>query len=583
MADSLFIHLKSSYNLLDPSQKREGKRLALSMIFNVFLDLFSLVSILPLVYVIFNEPDDEKHSIVSEIRQVFNFSDEKTLILSTISVVLFFFILKTIYAFWVINWKAKYATGMALGFSNKIYKHLLEKSHDGNVGEMAVNITNIPYTFINKTINSFFDLSSKMVLITVVFFGLAFYDPDVLFYLSLVIVPVALIYLKARSGYLKSIKTNLEKCQPALLQRTLDSLNGKTEIILSGNKNIFFEEFSKINLLYSKTLMKRNVSVNSSAKFIELIALLGICVLFICITLFDYGKEEIFFTITVYSISAYKLIPSINGINVAYVNLKTHQYTTEIIEKHLKSHHFTKTSSTENVSPLVFKDSLSFKDVTFIYPDSLFTLKSISFSIQKYDKVAIIGESGSGKSTILQLILRTLSEAEGNLLVDEQKITSGLASTYRKLISYVPQSVFLFEGTLLENICMKDPELMKKTNEVNNILEKLGLAEISGTSEKSLNYQIQDKGANVSSGQKQRIGIARALMQNREIFVLDEITSNLDEENQTALISFLQNHNLDKTMVFATHRTEIMTMCNVIIEVKAGKVKVTRKAAIQGT
>ena len=318
MSNGLFVHLRSSFSLLNRQQKKEGGRLCIATILNVIFDLFSLVSILPALYIVAGKDKEEQPEIINQLYTLSGVTDIEKLTYLIILAVLLFFIFKTFFSYGVIRWRALFASGIAIGLSNKIYNANLGKAHQKNAGEDIVNIVNIPYTFISKTVNAAFDLISKSVLVVVVFGSLAIYNAEALLYLTLILIPVALLYVRLSSKHLDSIRKSLEKYQPSLTQSALESLNGKIEIIISGNKEYFFRDFLKVNTRYGKTLAQLNISVNSSAKFIELIALTGILILFAYATAADFSKDNTFFILTIYSISAYKLIPSLNGINVAY-------------------------------------------------------------------------------------------------------------------------------------------------------------------------------------------------------------------------------------------------------------------------
>lgn len=572
MAKNLRHHLKDSYSLLSKSQQKKGKKISIVIIINVILDLFSFVSVLPLLIMVFSQDNVDNNGIIDYLYNLTGFSSIESLIYLTISFVLLFFIAKSIFSYNVIKKSVNYTANISISLVNRMYRQTLLDSKYENSGEQVVNIVNIPHSFIGKTVSAFFDFVSKIVLILIVTISLAIYNIEVFSYLTIAVIPIAFAYVKVRSKHLKSIRSNLKKSQPELLQRALESLNGKIEIIMSGNRNSFFDEFVNANNTFNSTLAKLGLTVKSSSKFIELIALSGICVLFLYSTWVGHGKDEIFFILSVYGISAYKLIPSINGINVAYTNLKTHQYATEILESHLGGVSNEENHTLESKNKISFENTIEFKNVSFNYPNSTFELTNLNFAIKKNDRIAIIGESGSGKSTIVQLLLRMLIETKGEMYVDHLKISQNDTLELRKLISYVPQSVFLFEGSLLENVCMKNTELMQQRIAVEATLKSLGLTELISASNEGIESIVEDKGTNVSAGQKQRIGIARAILQDREIMVLDEITSNLDKENRKSLISILQGSHLDKTLIFATHEPEIIEMCNVVLEVKSGEV-----------
>lgn len=576
MSKRLNKHLLDSFSILNTVQKREFIKLCIGLVVHIVLDLFSLVSILPLLLITLNPENIARNRFLSEVYLFLEFNNPQDFILVSLLIVLLFFFAKTLFSYRVLKWKASYASNVAIDLSNNMFEGVFDETTDENSGEKINNIVNIPYAFIYKTLYSFFNLITGTQLIALVMISLILYDFQVFLYLLVVLIPSVFVFFLIQGKTLKKIRTELKKHQPSILQNTLEIVEGKIEIILANSKDVFIRKFSDLNKKYNGALAQLDVAVSSSSKFIELIAIVGICILFFYFSVNSNNREELFLFLTIYTVSAYKLIPSINSINVAYTNLKVHQYVTEILKEQI--HAPRKRSNQEAIEALNFEEQICFFNISYKYPSSTFKLSNVSFSIKKNDRVAIIGESGAGKSTLVKILLRILVENDGKVIVDSEILSPLNLSTWRAKISYVPQSVFLFEGSILENICMKSDRLNELRPKAIETIEKLGLEELINTFKGGIDSKISEKGTNVSTGQKQRLGIARALLQDRDVMVFDEITSNLDSVNQQSVLkTILKAAELNKTLIFATHQPEIVSLCNVIIEVVNGTVVVTRK------
>lgn len=564
MNNIFFTSLGKSFSILNKSQKAKFTRLSIGLLLNTVLELFSLVSFFPVLLLVLNQKNIQDNEMINKIYILLSFSSYKDFTIFAISVVLFFFLLKTLYSYWILKKKANYKYQLSAELIKSVYLQLFRSNKIQNLGNHLNNVVSIPYSYVNQIIGSLFDLITRLVLIILVFIGLASFDSQIFIYLLIIMAPAILISFLYQKKSVKEIRSQLKSFRPAILQKALEAAEGKEEIHLSGNKNKFDQAFSRVNKVYNESTAKLVTAINSSPKTIELIAISGICVLFFYFLFTEKSGENVFLTLSVYTVASYKLIPSLNGLNVSYLNLKAHFFATEILMEIRETQSLE--SESDQTEPITFDTDLVLKNISFSYPDSSFSLKDINLKIQKGEKIAIIGESGSGKSTIIQILLRFLMETSGEILVDSVRLDKQHKTSWWEQVSYVPQSVFVFEGSILNNISMQS-DLPEK--EIQKVINDLGLNEMINSFPNGLNSVIREKGENISTGQKQRLGIARALLQDRDIIIFDEVTSNLDEVNQQLVIdTILRASNLGKTLIFVTHQKEIMQVCDLIYKIE---------------
>ena len=221
-----------------------------------------------------------------------------------------------------------------------------------------------------------------------------------------------------------------------------------------------------------------------------------------------------------------------------------------------------------------FKKSIILKNIDFKYNNSKSkTLNKINLKINKNEFIGIIGESGSGKTTLINIIIGLIKPSKGKILIDNKEIENQDLNWIKK-IGYVPQSTFLLDSSLKENIAFG-----KYKNEINKskIIELLKLTQLKkfiNRSSKKINLEVGERGSRISEGQKQRIGIARALYKNPDILVFDEITSSLDQSTEDKIMSDIHKLKGKKTIIFISHKKNILKRCNKIIEIKNQKIKV---------
>jgi ABC-type multidrug transport system fused ATPase/permease subunit len=215
---------------------------------------------------------------------------------------------------------------------------------------------------------------------------------------------------------------------------------------------------------------------------------------------------------------------------------------------------------------------VQFQDVSFSYPNASnqLILNKVNFSIQKGEKLALVGASGAGKSTIINLLYRFYKVNEGQILINDKSVYDFDLQAYRNELALVPQDVYLFGGSILENIKYGNPNA--SFEEIKNAAQKANALEFIDSFNEGFDTIVGERGIKLSGGQKQRIAIARALLKNPSILILDEATSSLDSESEKLVQDALDNLMVDRTSVIIAHRLSTVRNVNKIIVLKEGKI-----------
>jgi ABC-type bacteriocin/lantibiotic exporter with double-glycine peptidase domain len=301
---------------------------------------------------------------------------------------------------------------------------------------------------------------------------------------------------------------------------------------------------------------------------LEIVSVVGVVLLIVIMTLQDRAGREILPVLGLFAAGAFRFAPSITKI---LSSIQQIQYSIPVVSELLddlsaksKVHEV----RPENARPLF--ESLNLKNVTFRYRGANDpTLRDISLLVERGETIGITGESGSGKTTLLDLSLGLLQPTRGSVLVNNQNLERSIGNWYR-MIGYVPQNVFLVDGSIKENVC-----LGIDSNEVDDcrIWEVLDLAQLSGFVSglpDGLESRVGDRGTWLSGGQRQRIGIARALFQQPQVLFFDEATSALDRDTEENLLSAIANLRENYTIVMVTHRSAPLRICDRVVLVSGG-------------
>ena len=223
----------------------------------------------------------------------------------------------------------------------------------------------------------------------------------------------------------------------------------------------------------------------------------------------------------------------------------------------------------DNVDAIVLPQygDVELQNISFSYDKEKMVLQNISMLIPQGSKIAFIGKNGSGKSTIIELLLRMYEPTRGRILLSGSNIADMELGKYRNMISVVSQDIYMFNDTIRNNICLYRQVEDKK---ILDICEDSGLTDF--IAEVSLNYQVGQNGAMLSGGQKQKIALARALVHDKPIIIFDEATSNTDAYSEQQINGLLDTRLKDKTVIVITHKKEALSKVNQIVVLKEGVV-----------
>ncbi len=221
---------------------------------------------------------------------------------------------------------------------------------------------------------------------------------------------------------------------------------------------------------------------------------------------------------------------------------------------------------------LPFTNSICFKDVSFTFPDDKQpTLKNISFTVKKGERVGFIGPTGCGKTTLLNVLLQFYDGTSGSIVIDDTELTTNYVRSWWDKIGYVRQDVYMFDGTLRSNIALGDQKV--DDEKLWRLLKICKMDEFVNSLPKGLDTPVGEMGSRLSGGQKQRLAIARALYRNVEILIFDEATSALDNKTEQEITDTINDlSSSDVTMFIVAHRYTTLRDCDRIYEMRDGAI-----------
>ena len=290
---------------------------------------------------------------------------------------------------------------------------------------------------------------------------------------------------------------------------------------------------------------------------------LGMGVLLLLVAM---GKPlgSIILTLSLFAVSAIRLMPSMTRIHYNLTRIKQYTHGFNMLFKDISNFETEhKKSSPENIP---FNSLIEIKNVSFAYENSKkMIFKDFSLTVKKNASVALVGPTGCGKTTMVDLILGLLKPKSGTIEVDGEKINNFLR-TWQKKIGYVPQFIYLLDDTVKANVAFGEPADKIDDDRVSECLRLAQILDFVENLPDGIDHQIGENGIQLSGGQRQRIGIARALYINPEVLILDEATSSLDNDTEKAFIDALNNLKGTLTIIMIAHRLSTVENCDKIVK-----------------
>lgn len=370
--------------------------------------------------------------------------------------------------------------------------------------------------------------------------------------------------------------SNIElKSNYTLIKNIQQSFYAIKEIILSNNFEFFIENFSLNNLRLRKYQGYSGFITTFPRYLFEGIGLLFLGILGYLIFINSGSNSNIIPILGTFALGAQKLLPSMQSIYKSWSLLffynKGLKRILEILGLKIYPYKNTK-------DKLKFNKKIDIKNISHSYTkNTKLNLSKINFSIQKGEHIGIFGTTGSGKTTFINILMGLIKPTNGKILIDDRELfESGnkTISLWRNNIDHIPQDIFLYDGSILENIAFCIPPDQVNFEKVKLSAKLACLEKFIETSKNGYNTQVGELGIKLSGGQKQRLGIARALYRNSSLLILDESTSALDQKTEKKIISnIFSKSNKSLTTITIAHRLIALTFCDKVIEIEEGKIK----------
>ena len=567
--------ISRSWEILSKGQRRLLVYLIVFVIIGTFLETLSLGLIIPVLNMFY----DSDYSLYRDYLDWIPFLSSNQdiqifLLLSLITA----YIIKGIFLTFLTWFQNRFSFSVTADISNRLfggylkheYKfHLYKKSAD-----LIRNLTSEVGTFTAILTSTVIILSEISIILSIVIL-LFLVNPMGALTAFSVLATLAFIFSKGAKKY--NIKWGKQRHihDSLKLNLILQAFDGIKEVKHYQMENIFIDQYIENNIKLLGPSEKQYTLQALPRIFFEVVAV-TVCLSYILgETLSGSDVKDLIPQIGLLIAAAFRLMPSFNRIISASQTFRFAEVVLENISKEIKEIQFVEDSKVENSSDLLkIEKEISLNKVCFKYRTGGEIFTDLDFTIAKNEFIAVIGQTGAGKSTLIDLILGLLIPDQGLIKIDKNKISEDL-NNWRKIVGYVPQAFYLFNESIEFNISLTRNSPLDKRN----IWKAIELAQLKGFVnglENGIQSVVGEKGSLLSGGQKQRLAIARALYRKPKVLIMDEPTSSLDKDTELGFMKSLDElrRQIDITIIIITHSDSNKYFCDKVVEIKNNKLKI---------
>ena len=562
-----------TWKILNKKQRVLFFLLFLSILIKALLETIGVSVLMPFVQAILTPAKLLKNSRLIPIFSFFNVNTESSVIVLVSIFIIIFYFVKNLYAIICTYWQQKYRCYLQQHISVSILNNYLEKPYsfftNTNSSILIRNIIN-DADGIMSVINNLFNLLTEFFIVLMIILFLFITDPFIAtgLFLSVFIALMVPTLILGRPIRKKGL---LLRDYAALVYKdALQSINGIKEIIVSNKQDFFSTQYKNSYTKKSKNDIQSCVLSAVPNRLIEAVCISALVGIVAFKVLKGNTSDVMVSQLSAFAVAAFKLLPSVSGMSSNFNSLILSHPVLISVYENLNQKNTTNTQIQCN-EEINFSDTITFEKVSFKYENSIKNIfENVNIDIHKGDVIGILGPSGAGKTTFVDVLLGLLQKTEGSIRIDNKELTSANIISWRNNISYVPQTAYLLDDTIEANVAFGEKNIDKQNLE--KAIKDSMLQDYVYSLPKKEKTTVGERGVQMSGGQRQRLSIARALYTNPQIIVFDEATSALDELTEKEIMDSIENLIGSKTLIIIAHRLSTLKKCNRLFEVKDGKV-----------
>lgn len=560
--------MSNFWRIIPQSFRRRTLSVVVTIFLRAILNFVGIATLIPVLMLIINSDNMTSSTTLSTLYNALNFSSYQLFSIAVCVAVVAIMAIKNFAILKLYRFERDYIYSLYKNLSERLYKEYYMRGlgfiKQSNTVVLSRNVNAVTLMFVTGVLKPLATIISEGLLLILIFIALIIYTPAVAIIALVLFIPiVALFYLGMRRK-LNDIGERENIAQRKKGRIVADTFRGYVDIEIGGAFPLSFKRFSQA-IDEAVRLRKEYSTIGMLPQmFTEVGLALGLSVLII-INL-SSSTEDLALMLGILAIAGVRILPSLRNIMSSWSSIRYNRYTIDTLNDSVESHNVDIAPTSER---LKFEDSIELKNIHFGFDDTTKPIiNNLSLSINRGECLGIKGASGVGKTTLFNLILGLYRPTSGDIYIDGEKLTDSNIRKWQNSIGYVSQSVYIVDGTLVDNIAFGCDANSIDYSLIDKVIELSNLKEFVASLPQGIHTHIGEQGSKISGGQRQRIGIARALYKSADILLFDEATSSLDdqtEENINNAIRRLSEQNKSLTIVIIAHRESSLEYCDRII------------------
>lgn len=568
---------------LNSKQKLGVIFLTVLILIGALLETLGVSAIIPIVQMMMSPQSAQNNKYILKLADVLAVDSVEQTFMALLATMIFIYVIKNIYLLFLSYVQAKFVNANQAKTQGELLEWYLNRPYEYFLhSDVAV----ILRTIRSDIQNVFLMLMTLMQLLTEILVSaciciwLFTTDWSMTFFLLCLLGGVTLFITKILKRRIGNLGRKNQDFIAVLTKWILQSMNG-IKIVKVMQKEEYFDMHHKEDLVKQAKINTRYSVFNNMPKLLlETVCISGILLyLMICI---KNGQDiaRMASVISAFAIAAFRVLPSVSRISTHLANLSYYEPSLNTIYNMVKNEGYEgifQQGRTEKVNlnkgmSLTINKTIELKNITFSYPGTeKLILNNANMNIPVGKSIGIKGPSGAGKTTVVDILLGLLKIQHGNILCDGISIHEH-KEEWLSQIGYIPQNIYLTDDSIKSNIAFGVEKREIDINRVWEVLEEAQMKQFVEELPNGLDTTIGEQGVRISGGQKQRLGIARALYYNPEILIFDEATSALDNETEAAIMEAIERFKGKKTLIIIAHRLKTIEECDLVYEVRDGKI-----------
>jgi ABC-type multidrug transport system fused ATPase/permease subunit len=575
---SLYLRL---WKHISSYRRKQLLMLLFLMLLASFAEVFSISASIPFLGALI-EPDRVlSNSLAQPLMNFFQINNSKQLIFLLTVFFIFAVIVSSVIRIILLYAQIRISHGIGADLSTKIYDNTLHQPYAVHVSRNSSHVIATIIEKANSVIYSsllpWMTIISSCFLLGTIMAALIAVDARIALssFCGFAVIYISIAFVTKKRLALDSQR--ITQNTPLVFKALQEGLGGIRDILIDGLQALYSKIYRDADLPLRRSQANIHIIGGAPRFLIEALSLSFIATLAYHLAISQDGIADSIPVLGALAIGAQRMLPAMQQLFSSWAGIRGGKYSLiDVVELLEQEKSGSLCMNLEN--SISFQNAIELKDVSFRYDsNSPWVLKNLNIKIPKGSRVGIMGPTGGGKSTFLDILMGLLEPTDGSLLIDDLEITSLNNRAWQMQLAHVPQSIFLNDATIEQNIAFGVPTEKINSQLVRDAAKKAQLSETINSWKDEYKTMVGERGVRLSGGQRQRIGIARAFYKQANVIIFDEATSALDNDTEKAVMDAIESISKDITLIVVAHRLSTLDFCDEIIKIDSGLVEISQK------